>query len=244
MADNSGVRIQKALSDGGIMSRRKAEEAVSQGRITVNGRKCVIGQKVNIHRDVIAIDGVRAHFERKKQNLYIMLNKPRGYVTTTSDEHGRQTVLDLVTDAPSRVYPVGRLDRNSEGLLLLTNDGDFANMIMHPSNKITKTYRVTVRPAINEDQAVRLSTGVKIDNHTTAPATVLALVQEPGRSVLQITIREGHNRQVRKMCEAVGLEVARLKRTAVGPLRLGMLQPGKWRELKPSEIAAIRRSGE
>lgn len=240
MDQKNSVRIQKILSDQGVLSRRKAEEAIRQGRITINGRPCEIGQKINPRKDLIALDGVPVRVEKNKQNLYIMLNKPRGYVTTTSDEHGRKSVMDLVADAPMRVYPAGRLDLNSEGLLLLTNDGEFANTIMHPSNHISKTYRVTLRSPVTEEQTIKLSTGVEIDGKMTQPATVLVLTQEPGRSVLQITISEGRNRQIRKMCEAVNLDVARLKRTAVGPLRLGMLPPGKWRELKPSELIAIR----
>ena len=169
-----------------------------------------------------------------------MLNKPRGYVTTLNDELGRKCVSELLEDAPDRVYPIGRLDKNSEGLLLFTNDGEFANMIMHPRNHISKTYRVTVRPDITDEQAVKLSTGVEIDGKMTLPATVLVLNKEPNRVVLQITIFEGRNRQIRKMCEAVGLEVARLKRTSVGPLKLGMLAPGDWRELTPVELTALR----
>ncbi|MFA5658905.1 MAG: pseudouridine synthase, partial [Oscillospiraceae bacterium] len=139
-----------------------------------------------------------------------------------------------------RVYPVGRLDRNSEGLLLFTNDGDFANEIMHPSRHISKTYRVTIRPDISDDQLVKLSEGVEIDGKRTLPAMVMVLTKETGRVVIQMVIREGKNRQIRKMCEAVGLEVARLKRTSVGPLRLGMLKPGDWRDLTPDELRAIR----
>jgi 23S rRNA pseudouridine2605 synthase len=244
MNNTAGTRIQKVLSDQGIFSRRKAEEAIRQGRVTVNGRPCQIGQKINIRKDLIAIDGAAVRLEKTKQNLYLMLNKPRGYVTTTSDEHGRKNVMDLVADAPLRVYPAGRLDMNSEGLLLLTNDGAFANTVMHPSNHISKTYRVTVHNGITEEQTIRLSTGVEIEGGLTKPATVLVLSQEPGRTVMQITITEGRNRQIRKMCEAVGLEVARLKRTGVGPLKLGMLQPGKWRELKPSELIAIRNASQ
>jgi 23S rRNA pseudouridine2605 synthase len=169
-----------------------------------------------------------------------MLHKPRGYVTTMSDELGRRCVKELVEDAPERVYPIGRLDKDSEGLLLMTNDGDFANLIMHPSHHVSKTYRVTVRPAVSDEQLTQLSSGVEIDGKKTAPAVIHVLEKEPGRVVLQITIHEGRNRQIRKMCEAVGLEVARLKRTTVGPLKLGMLQPGEWRELKPAEVGMLR----
>lgn len=240
------IRIQKLLSDSGILSRRKTEEYIAAGRITVNGRKAEPGQPA-LPTDVIAIDGIRVRLEQNKENLYIMLNKPRGYVTTTSDELGRRCVTQLVEDLDARVYPVGRLDRDSEGLLLLTNDGQFANLIMHPSHHIGKTYRVTVRPGITEEQCVALSTGVDIGKdgevEMTAPATVLVLEKYPDRAVVQITITQGKNRQVRRMCEALGLTVARLKRTAIGPLRLGMLPPGEWRELKKSELIALRNSG-
>ena len=178
---------------------------------------------------------------RKKQYRYIMMNKPRGYVTTLSDELGRRCVTDLLTGVEERVYPIGRLDRNSEGLLLFTNDGELANRIMHPASHINKVYRVTVRPDITDEQAAELSAGVKIGENTTAlPATVIVLEKQPGRVVLQITISEGKNRQIRRMCEAVGLEVVRLKRIAVGPIKLGMLQPGRWRDLKSSELIALR----
>ena len=240
------IRIQKLLSDSGILSRRKAEEYIAAGRITVNGRKAEPGHPTH-PTDAIAIDGVRVRLDQKKENLYLMLNKPRGYVTTTSDELGRRCVTQLLEGLDARVYPVGRLDRDSEGLLLFTNDGQFANLIMHPSHHISKTYRVTVRPGITEEQCVALSTGVDIgrdgEPEITGPATVLVLEKYPDRAVVQITITQGKNRQVRRMCEALGLTVARLKRTSVGPLRLGMLPPGEWRELKKSELIALRNSG-
>lgn len=240
------VRIQKYLSDAGVLSRRGAEEYIRQGRITVNGRPARLGHPVSA-ADVIAVDGQRIRGSKEKENLYLMLNKPRGYVTTTSDELGRRCVTQLLEGIESRVYPVGRLDKDSEGLLLFTNDGQFANLIMHPSHHITKTYRVTVRPGITEEQCAALAAGVDIGEdgqpEITAPATVLVLDKYPDRAVVQITISQGKNRQVRRMCEAVGLTVARLKRTAVGPLRLGMLKPGDWRELKKSEIIALRNAG-
>lgn len=235
------IRIQKALSDAGVVSRRKAEDLIREGRITVNGRKAEIGQAVNPDRDVVTVDGEKVVFARRKHKIYLMMNKPRGYVTTLSDELGRRCVTDLLKGVEDRVYPIGRLDRNSEGLLLLTNDGELANRIMHPSTHIDKVYRVTVRPDITDEQCAELSADVKIDeNTTTLPATVLVLDKTPGRVVLQITIVEGKNRQIRRMCEAVGLEVARLKRESIGPVKLGMLQPGRWRELKPSELIALR----
>ncbi len=238
--DNLGVRIQKVLSDNGILSRRKAEDAIREGRVKINGHPALIGQKVNPRRDVIAVDGEAVRINAKKRGLYIMLNKPRGYVTTTSDELGRANVTELLANAPEKVYPVGRLDKNSEGLLLFTNDGDFANTIMHPRNNISKTYRATVRPDIGEEQLIKLSSGVVIDGHKTLPAAVHVLEREPGRVVLQITIHEGRNRQIRKMCEAVGLTVARLKRVSVGPVKLGMLKPGDWRELTAEELRGLR----
>ncbi len=234
------TRIQKVLSDNGILSRRKAEEYIKQGKITVNGRPAQIGHPVNIRKDIIAIEGERVHFKKKVDRVYVMLNKPRGYVTTMNDELGRKCTAQLCSGTPAKVYPVGRLDKDSEGLLLMTNDGNFANSIMHPSSHISKTYRVTVRPDINDEQLISLSAGVVIDGKRTMPAQVHVISKENGRVVLQMSIKEGKNRQIRKMCEAVGLEVARLKRTNVGPLKLGMLKPGDWRELAPSELIAIR----
>lgn len=234
------VRLQKIIADSGICSRRKAEELIAQGRVKINGRPCKVGDKADPIKDIVSIDGERVVFERKKTYRYIMLNKPRGYVTTMSDELDRKCVTELLDGVDARVYPIGRLDKNSEGLLLFTNDGNFANEIMHPSKHITKTYRVTVRPDVDDEVLVKLSEGVVIDGRKTLPCTVLVLDKQPGRTVLQMTISEGRNRQIRKMCEAVGLEVARLKRTAVGPIKLGMLKPGTWRDLKPEELRALR----
>lgn len=234
------IRVQKIIAESGYCSRRKAEELISQGRVKINGRECGLGDKALPNKDLISIDGENIFVPKKKQMYYIMLHKPRGYVTTMSDELDRKCVTDLLKDLPARVYPVGRLDKNSEGLLLFTNDGQFANDIMHPSKHISKTYRVTVRPDISDEQLVELSEGVVIDGKKTQPATVLVLDKQPGRVVLQMTIHEGRNRQIRKMCEAVGLEVAKLKRTSIGPLKLGMLKPGEYRELKPDELRALR----
>ena len=233
------IRLQKIISQSGICSRRKAEELIVQGRVKVNGRAAGLGDGASA-KDVVTVDGERIYFSEKREKYYIMLNKPRGYVTTMSDELDRRCVTELLDGVPVRVYPVGRLDRNSEGLLLFTNDGKFANDIMHPSRHISKTYRVTVRPSVSDEQLVSLAEGVVIDGRKTLPANVSVLSQEQGRAVIQIVIREGRNRQIRKMCEAVGLEVARLKRTAVGPLKLGMLKPGTYRELTSEELRAIR----
>ena len=235
----ASVRLQKLIAESGLCSRRKAEELIKQGRVRVNGRTAHIGDSATPN-DVIMVDSDRLRIEKKREKYYIMLNKPRGYVTTMSDELDRRCVTELLADFPVRVYPVGRLDRNSEGLLLFTNDGKFANDIMHPSRHISKTYRVTVRPPVNDGQLVELSEGVVIDGRKTMPATVTVVTQEQERVVLQIIIREGRNRQIRKMCEAVGLEVARLKRTAIGPVKLGMLKPGTYRELTSEEMRALR----
>ena len=236
------IRIQKIIAESGFCSRRKAEELIDNGRVKVNGHPIKLGDKALAGKDIITIDGERLDVPKKKTFLYIMLNKPRGYVTTMSDEMDRKCVTELLTGVEERVYPIGRLDRNSEGLLLFTNDGEFANNIMHPSKHISKTYRVTVRPDITDEQLIRLTEGVVIDGKKTMPATINVLTKEAGRVAMQMVIREGRNRQIRKMCEAVGLEVARLRRTGVGPIKLGMLKPGTYRELTAEELRAIRNS--
>ena len=234
------IRLQKVWSDIGECARRKAEELIARGKVKVNGHPAEIGMKIDPRADLISVGGQNLAVPRKKSYRYLMMNKPRGYVTTVSDEQGRRCVMDLLEGVEERVYPVGRLDMNSEGLLLFTNDGSFANDMMHPSRHVTKTYRVTVRPDVTDEQTVALSEGVMIDGKRTAPAVVKVLTKEPGRVVMEIIIHEGRNRQVRKMCETVGLEVARLKRTSVGPLRLGMLKPGAVRDLTSEELKAIR----
>ncbi len=239
---SEGIRVQKVLSDMGFASRRAAEKLIEEGRVKINGRICVIGQKIDPRKDIISVDGEKVvkEYGKNKRRWYVALNKPRGYVTTMSDELGRKCVTELLGDIDERVYPVGRLDKNSEGLLLLTNDGEFANLMMHPSYHINKTYRVTVDAGLNEEQLIKLASGVEIDGKMTLPAIVTVLVREPQRAVIQMVISEGRNRQIRKMCEAVGLEVLRLKRTAVGGIRLGMLKPGEWRELTSQEVKMLR----
>lgn len=230
-------RLQKYLSECSVASRRKSEELIMQGRVSVNGKKASIGDKVDPKTDIVTVNGKKVH--KVKEKYYIMLNKPRGYVTTMSDELGRKCVKELVADVGAVVYPVGRLDRDSEGLLLLTNDGEFANNIMHPRKHIPKTYRVTVRSALTEDQITSLTGGVMIDGRQTLPAEVRLLEKSESRSVFEIVIYEGRNRQIRKMCEETGLEVARLKRTAVGGVKLGMLHTGSWRELSEDELKRL-----
>lgn len=233
------VRLQKVLADSGIASRRKAEELIAAGAVKVNGVTAKIGDKVDPKTDKIIVKGkpVETHAQN---GVYIMLHKPRGFITTMSDEMDRRCVAELVKEIPGRIYPVGRLDRESEGLLLMTNDGAFANAMTHPSRHVPKTYRVTVRPSVTEDQLTQIAVGIEIDGRKTAPADVRVISQEPGRVVLEIVLYEGRNREIRRMCESLGLEVARLKRTAVGPVRLGMLQQGKWRELTADEIKRLK----
>lgn len=236
MADNK-IRLQKFLSEAGVASRRKAEEMIRNGMVKVNGAVAQIGDSVDPKKDTVVVKGKKV---RKESNLrYILLNKPRGYVTTTDDDLGRKCVLELVKDVKERIYPVGRLDRVSEGALILTNDGAFANAMMHPSRHVPKTYRVTVRPDATAEQVDILSTGVELDGRMTAPAEVHVISKEEGRAVLEIVLYEGRNRQIRRMCEAVNLEVARLRRIAVGPIKLGMLQTSEWRDLTPAEVESL-----
>ncbi|WP_369295678.1 pseudouridine synthase [Acutalibacter sp.] len=230
-------RLQKLLAQAGAASRRKAEELILQGRVAVNGRPAKLGDSADPQKDQIALDGQRLRLEGEK--LYLALHKPRGFVTTMEDERGRRCVAQLVADVPGRVYPVGRLDKDSEGLLIMTNDGAFANAVAHPKSHVAKTYRVTLRPGVNEEQLVQISTGILIDGKMTAPAKARVLEQQQGRAVVEIVLYEGRNREIRKMCEALGLEVARLKRTAVGPVRLAMLPQGRWRELSKEEVKAL-----
>lgn len=235
MAEKS--RLQKILSGCGIASRRAAEQMILSGRVSVNGRRASLGDSADPEKDVILVDGQRIAMPEAK--LYLALYKPRGFVTTLHDERDRRCVAQLVEGVGERVYPIGRLDKDSEGLLLLTNDGDFANKIAHPRNHVAKTYRVTVRPGITEDQLNQMSTGIVIDGKKTAPAKVKVLEQQGERVVLEVVLYEGRNREIRKMCEAVGLEVARLKRLAIGPVRLGMLKQGTYRELTKEEIRGL-----
>lgn len=237
MADNL-VRLQKYLSDCGVASRRKSEELIGQGKVRVNGNVASIGDKIDPKHDTVTVSGKK--IVRQKTHTYIMLHKPRGFITTMSDEMDRKCVAQLVKDVPARVYPVGRLDRDSEGLLLFTNDGAFANAMTHPSKHVPKTYRVTMRPTITQEQLTALTQGVIIDDGVTAPAEVRVVTKEENRVVLEIILYEGRNRQIRKMCEALGLEVARLRRTAIGTVKLGMLKQGDWRELTEDEVRKLQ----
>lgn len=229
--------MQKLLSERGVASRRKAEELIAQGKVKVNGHTAGLGDKADDRRDIVTVCGKR--IGSPEAPVYVMLYKPRGYITTMSDERGRKCVADLIGDIEERVFPVGRLDRDSEGLLLLTNDGDFANAMMHPAAHVPKHYRVTLRQDISDEQMARFQEGIVLDGRRTAPAELYVLTREPGRTVVEIVLYEGRNRQIRRMCEQLGLEVIRLKRIAVGSVKLGMLQPGKWRDLEPKEVRSL-----
>ena len=233
MKDNK-IRLQKFLSQAGVASRRAAEAMIETGRVRVNGRPASLGDKVDPIRDKVVIAGKRVLNTSNK--MHIMLNKPRGYVTTMKDEQGRKCVAELIEDAPERLYPVGRLDKDSEGLLLMTNDGELANMLTHPSRHVSKSYRVTVREKVTDEMIDTLCTGVSLDGRMTLPADVHVIDRGENRTVLQFIITEGRNRQIRRMCEEVGLTVIRLKRTEIAGVKLGMLPLGKWRELNEKEM--------
>lgn len=238
-------RIQKVLADQGICSRREAERLIAAGKVKVNGHPVGLGDKMDPDYDKVSIDGRNVRIVRKRQYTYIMLHKPRGYLTTRSDDRGRKTVMDLVADVPAMLRPVGRLDKDSEGLLLMTDDGAFINLLTHPSGGVGKLYRVTVNPRATEEQVVQMASGVVLDDGVrTQPCVIHVVTDEPGRTVLEITLHEGRNRQIRRMCSAVGLQVVRLKRSAEGPVKLGMLQPGEYRELKRSEVSALRNAAQ
>ncbi len=236
------MRLQKYLALCSVASRRAAESIIAEGRVTVNGVTITeLGTKVK-DGDEVCVDGVEQKPESKK--LYIMLNKPIGYVTTVSDEKDRPTVMDLLGDVPARVYPVGRLDFNTEGLLLLTNDGDFTYKITHPKHKLDKTYEVLVTGKAKQNAIRMMEQGLFIDGRKTAPAKVDAEEAGKGSAILTVTIHEGRNRQVRKMCQSVGFKVLSLKRVYEGGLALGHLPLGKWRHLSPSEVSLILKNAE
>lgn len=235
-------RLQKILSSRGVASRRHAEDLIAAGRVTCNGVISRLGDCADVDTDIICLDG--KPIPSRQKHIYLMLHKPRGYVTTVSDEKGRKTVMQLLTGCDTRVYPVGRLDMDSEGLLLFTNDGDFANEMMHPKHQIDKTYCVTVN-RYSKEAFERLCMPVTIDGYTIAKPDVMLLQQDKqdeSIALLSVTIYEGRNRQVRKMCEIAGMQVRRLVRVREGSLNLGNLPLGKWRYLTDVEVVALRSS--
>lgn len=230
------------MAEQGVASRRKSEDLIRAGKVKVNGHVAEIGMKINPRKDLVTVGKQKLTNVKNRKMVYVMLNKPRGYVTTVSDELGRKTVMDLLPDFGCRIYPVGRLDKDSEGLLLLTNDGSFTNCMTHPSHEYAKVYRVTVRPVVNDDILFNLRNGIEIDGRMTAPCEVTVLTEEENRVVLEFILHEGRNRQIRKMCESQGLEVARLKRISIGPVKLGMLKQGDYRELTEQDVKKLLRS--
>ena len=232
-------RLQKLIARAGVCSRRTAETLLTAGRVTVNGVAAQLGDKADADTDVIAIDGTAIAFA--EPSVYLMLNKPRGYVTTLRDELGRATAAELVADCGTRVFPVGRLDKDSEGLLLFTNDGALMQAMTHPSHQVDKTYEVTVTGEL-EGAADRLSAVTELDGEPIMPAQVEIMERRKGQALLRVTIHQGKNRQIRRMCAQVGLQVTRLRRVSEDALTLGDLKPGQWRYLTDAEVAALKGS--
>lgn len=229
-------RLQKLLSEAGICSRRKAEEYILAGRIQVNGAAAKLGDKADLERDIVTLDGQRIRSSEEK--VWLMLHKPRGYVTTLSDEKARRTAWELVKDCGHRVWPVGRLDLDSEGLLLFTNDGEGTNKLLHPGHEVEKEYHVTVKGDV--ETAIPILRGrLELDGELLSPAHVECLQRNMEEGILSVTIHQGKNRQVRRMCAAAGLEVKRLKRVREGSLLLGELPVGKWRWLSREEVEKL-----
>ena len=230
-------RLQKIISAAGITSRRAAEELIKKGKVTVNGITAKPGDSADIDTDKICVDG--RIIGRRAESTYIMLNKPRGYVTTLSDEKGRPCIAELVKDVGKRIYPVGRLDMYSEGLVILTDDGNFANRLMHPSHEITKTYHAWISGKCSDAALTRMRMPFDIDGYETKPAEVEIIYSCADYTQLSISIHEGRNRQIRKMCEQTGLKLIKLKRVAEGKLELGNLKSGKWRSLTERELQEL-----
>ncbi len=236
-------RLQKILSQAGIASRRASEQLMLDGRVTVNGHVIrELGTKASPGEDDIRVDGWRVKFPERQ--VYLLLNKPAGYVTTRADPERRPTVLDLLSGVRDYVYPVGRLDFESEGLLLLTNDGDLAARLTHPSHGVTRVYEATVLGVPDARDLDRLARGIEIEGRRTLHAEVSLVSQRSDRATLRLTLREGRNRQIRRMCDAIGHPVEHLRRTAIGPIRDSRLRLGHWRPLSEVEVAALRKAAE
>lgn len=234
------IRIQKYMSDSGVMSRRAAEDAIRAGRIYINDKPAELGQKIIPGRDEVKYNGKLIVQVKSAAKVYVMLNKPVGYVTTLSDDRGRKCVAELITDIGTRVYPCGRLDMESEGLLLLTNDGELANKLTHPGHSIPKIYHVRISSEILPEQLRALGQAMIIDDYKIAPVKVTIVTRKEGFTVLRMELYEGRNRQIRKMCDLCGLEIVRLQRIAVGEITLGNLKSGKWKMLNGSQIKYLK----
>ena len=229
------IRLQKFIADSGLMSRRAAEDEIERGNVSINGHVAIIGQKIDPKSDVVTYKGKRIRYEKRKYT-YIMLNKPRGYLSSTTDDRGRKCVTDLLDGVSARVYPVGRLDMISEGMILLTDDGELKNRLTHPSHTIPKVYRVKVGGEVSQEQYDILSSPLEIDGYKIKPVDVVIAGEDESGTVLKMTLFEGRNRQIRKMCEAADLTVKRLSRISIGNLKLDGLPVGKWRYLEDSEV--------
>jgi len=226
-------RIQKLIAMAGITSRRKAEELILAGRVSVNGVVVELGAKANPEIDILELDGKPICFDSGQEKIYVMLNKPEGVVTTVTDPFNRPTVMDFFKSLKTRIYPVGRLDYDTSGLLLLTNDGEWTHKITHPSNEIKKTYIATVKGIPTEKALFNFRTGLDIEGRLTAPCKISIENIQKGNAILKVVIHEGRNRQVRKMCETISHPVITLKRVAIGSLELGDLEQGKWKYIEP-----------
>ncbi len=229
------VRLQKFIADSGLMSRRAAEKEIEAGRVSVNGHVATLGTKIDPSADSVTYKGQKIKFE-KPEYVYIMMNKPRGYLCSTEDDRGRKCVTDLLDGVDARVYPVGRLDLISEGMLLLTNDGELKNRLTHPSHSVPKVYRVKVGGTVSAEQYGVLTSELVIDGYKIKPVEVSVQDEDENGTVLKMTLHEGRNRQIRKMCEQAGLTVKRLSRVSIGNLKLGGLAVGKWRYLDEKEV--------
>jgi 23S rRNA pseudouridine2605 synthase len=232
-------RLQKIMAEVGVASRRKAEELIAEGRVTVNGKVAVIGMKADPLKDHIKVNGKL--LIRPEKKVYFILNKPRGVVTSLSDPQGRPTVRHFLRGVRERVFPVGRLDYDSEGMLILTNDGDLAQAIMHPSKKIPKTYLVKVKGALEQEDMEKLRTGIRLDRTVTAPAQVKRVRKTEQNSWIEMTIYEGKKRQIRRMLERVGHPVIRLMRIRINGLEMGPVQPGALRRITAEELKTIKK---
>lgn len=236
-----GERLQKVLAHAGVGSRRAVEEMIAAGRVRVNGARARLGRRIDAEKDKVEVDG--SIVPLRAALVYYLLNKPEGVVTTADDPEGRPTVVDLI-DAADRVWPVGRLDIGSEGALILTNDGDLTLRLTHPRYHVPRTYLAQVRGSVGHKVLTRLATGVDLDDGPARAAKVGLLERVPGGSLIEITITEGRNRQVRRMFEATGHPVTRLVRRAIGPLELGRLKPGDYRRLSPVEVQSLYKASE
>lgn len=232
------VRLQKYLAECGVASRREAEKLILAGRVRVNGVVAAIGQQIDADSDKIEVDGAAVAQQRL---VYIVLNKPRDVVTTAKDTHGRKTVLDLVGGAGARVFPVGRLDMDVEGALLLTNDGELAHRLMHPKFEVEKTYLAWVSGRMTQEAAAELASGVELEDGPTAPAKVVMMRQGQEATLIRLTLHEGRKREVKRMCEAVGHPVKTLRRVEFGGIDVSGMREGEWRHLSREEVESLRR---